>query len=399
VSAARPSDPFGCYCADPFTPLAGAAGGSLHGLTFAVKDLIDTRGSITGAGNPDWRRTHAPAARHAAVIQTLLDAGARLTGRTITDELAFSLEGENHFYGTPVNPRCPERLPGGSSSGSAVAVAAGLVDFALGTDTGGSVRVPAAFCGIHGIRPTHGAVALDGVVPFAPSLDAVGWFARDAATLRRVGDVVLPASGAAPPIEHLLVAEDAFALADPAVADAQRAAIDRLPMRVSPIDASPVPMSEIARCYQVAQAADIVRTHGDWLRDAKPTFGPSIAPRFAGVFDHSAADIGTAARLRERLRSHLSGIFIAAPAAAAVVLPSAPCEPLARGQTGETIGLFYQRALAICGLASLAGLPQISIPLQSSSGLPVGLGIVSAAETDRALLDLAARLNCLSRPA
>ena len=391
MSARHPSDRLGCYCPDAFTPLAGAPDGPLHGLTFAVKDLIDTRGAISGAGNPDWRRTHAPAVRHAAVVQTLLDAGARLVGRTITDELAFSLEGENHFYGTPVNPRCPDRLPGGSSSGSAVAVAAGLVDFALGTDTGGSVRVPASFCGIHGIRPTHGAVPLEGVVPFAPSLDAVGWFARDAATLRRVGHVVLPAS-AAKPIEHLLLAADAFALADPAVAEGLRAAVGRLPVRVSSVYMSPGPLIDVARCYQAIQAAEIVRTHGTWLRDTKPAFGPTIAPRFNGVFGHSIADISAAERLREQLRSHLSGIFMSAPAAA-IVLPSAPCEPLERGQPGEMIGLFYQRALAIGGLISLAGLPQISIPIQSSSGLPIGLGIVGAAGTDRALLDLAVLLT------
>ena len=151
------------------------------GLTFAVKDLIDVAGMRTGGGNPDVARadSNRPRARRRRWNRRLR-AGATLIGKTITDELAFSLEGRNVHYGSPINPACPDRLPGGSSSGSAVAVAAGLADFALGTDTGGSVRVPANFVGVFGFRPSHGAISLDGVVPFAPSYDTIGWFARDA---------------------------------------------------------------------------------------------------------------------------------------------------------------------------------------------------------------------------
>ena len=166
--------------------------GLLDGLTFALKDLIDVAGCRTGAGNPDWLARQSPAERSATVVEKTLAAGATLVGKTITDELAFSLEGRNVHYGSPINPACPDRMCGGSSSGSGVAVAAGLVDFAIGTDTGGSVRVPASFLGVFGFRPSHGAVSLDGVVPFAPSYDTVGWFARDAELLEKVGLVLLP---------------------------------------------------------------------------------------------------------------------------------------------------------------------------------------------------------------
>jgi len=178
------------------TRVAPLARGPLDGLRFAVKDLIDVAGVRTGGGNPDWLAAQTPAREHASCVSVLLRAGAALEGKTITDELAYSLEGANHHYGTPLNPRWPHALPGGSSSGSASAVAAGTVDFALGTDTGGSVRIPAAFCGLYGMRPTHGAIALDGLVPFAPSLDTVGWFARSADLLTTVGDVLLPADSA-----------------------------------------------------------------------------------------------------------------------------------------------------------------------------------------------------------
>src|SRR5689334_8584556 len=180
----------------PFVPgsqlhIDGQPGGPLAGLTFAAKDLFDVAGHPTGGGNPDWARAHPVPARHAWAVQTLLDAGAALIGKTITDEISLGILGENPFDGTPLNPRAPDRVPGGSSSGSASAVAAGLCDTALGTDTGGSVRVPASFCGLYGIRPTHGRLPLDGMLPQAPGSDTTGWFARDAETFVRVSEVML----------------------------------------------------------------------------------------------------------------------------------------------------------------------------------------------------------------
>src|SRR3954454_12128650 len=167
------------------------ASGSLDGLSFAVKDLIDIGGHKTGCGNPTWRDTHPPASVNAVCVEQLLEAGARCVGKTVSDELAFSLLGENHFYGTPLNPKAPDRVPGGSSSGSASAVACGMADFALGTDTGGSVRVPASNCGIWGFRPSHGFISVAGVNPFAPTFDTVGILAASAEILQRAASGLL----------------------------------------------------------------------------------------------------------------------------------------------------------------------------------------------------------------
>jgi amidase len=165
--------------------------GPLDGLSFAVKDLIDIGGHKTGCGNPSWRYSHPPATVNAVCVEQLLTAGARCVGKTVIDELAFSLLGENHFYGTPLNPKAPDRVPGGSSSGSASAVACGLVDFALGTDTGGSVRVPASNCGTWGLRPSHEFISVAGVNPFAPTFDTVGILASSGAVLARAASVLL----------------------------------------------------------------------------------------------------------------------------------------------------------------------------------------------------------------
>src|SRR5437870_990734 len=203
--------------------------GMLDGLCFAVKDVIDVAGWKTGCGNPTWRDSHPPAIANAVCVEQLLQAGARCVGKTISDELAFSLLGQNHFYGTPLNPQAADRVPGGSSSGSASAVACGLVDFALGTDTGGSTRVPASNCGIWGFRPSHGFVSVAGVNPLAPSLDTVGVLAQSADVLAKVGLVLLagaPLSASKPATIYLI--REAFALADADVQESLSEPVRRL---------------------------------------------------------------------------------------------------------------------------------------------------------------------------
>jgi amidase len=186
------SDGIGAFVPGDRAIVAPTGHGPLDGIQFAVKDLFDVAGFVTSGGNPDWARTHGPATGTAPVVAALLAAGAEMVGKTRTVELAYGLTGENPWHGTPRNPRVPARLPGGSSCGSAAAVAGGLVPLALGSDTGGSVRIPASYCGLYGIRPSQGAIGLAGTIPLAPSLDTPGWFTRSAELLERVGQVLLP---------------------------------------------------------------------------------------------------------------------------------------------------------------------------------------------------------------
>lgn len=366
---------------------AATGAGALEGLRFAVKDLIDVAGARTGAGNPDWLRGQAPAARAAPVVTSLLAAGASLAGKTITDELAFSLEGVNAHYGTPVNPVCPDRIPGGSSSGSAVAVAAKLVDFALGTDTGGSVRVPASFVGVCGFRPSHGAIPLHGVVPFAPSYDTVGWFAQDVGLLARVGSVLLPPRRT-PPISRLVIAADAFALADASAAITMRAAVTAWPRAepVSVFDGGPDAWRE---CYRVLQGAEVWHHHGAWIAQAKPRFGATIAPRFADAATITAPQVAASRSARARYAAHVRALV---SPDTALVVPTAPCAALPRDAAGEVVGDFYRRALALTSIAGHSGAPQVSLPVAREQGRPLGVSLIGAPGCDRALLDLAARL-------
>jgi len=362
--------------------------GRLDGLAFAVKDLIDVAGTTTGGGNPDWLASQAVAATSAPVVAAALGAGARLVGKTVTDELAFSLEGENAHYGTPVNPACPERLPGGSSSGSAVAVAARLVDFALGTDTGGSVRVPASFTGVYGFRPTHGRVSTTGVVEFAPSYDTVGWFARAAGVLGLVGETLLD-DAPEMPVRRLVLVRDAFAMAD-----ADGAALLEAKARSWGADEATTvfdrAQAEWLECYRVLQGGEIWQHLGPWITARRPAFGPSIAPRFADAAMIAPADVKRFSEFRRRVTERLDRLT---RDGTALVIPTTPGRALARGASGAEIGAFYATALPLNAIAGHAGLPQVTVPAVRIEGCPLGLSIVGPRGADRALLKLAETLE------
>jgi amidase len=381
---------FGAWVPGPRCVRPATGRGVLDGVRLAVKDLVDVAGTVTGGGNPDWAASHAPAAHDAPAIVRLRAAGAAVVGKTVSDELAFSLEGENAHYGTPRNPRAPGRLPGGSSSGSAVAVAAGLADIAIGTDTGGSVRVPASFCGVYGMRPTHGRMALDGVLPFAPSYDTVGWFARDAALLVAAGHVLLASTpaGDQKPL-RVRIALDAVGLADAQCGAALQAIAVRLGIGDS-VRAFAEPWQEWLEAYSVLQGLEIRSTLGPWIREAKPRFGDNIAPRFAAALELDPA-LGTAwrqwrARAATRLHAALG------PDEAWLV-PAAPCVALPVDASGDQRGAFYRRALALGALAGHAGLPQVVLPLAEVDGLPLGVAFIAAPGNDERLLALARELE------
>ena len=325
-------------------------------------------------------------------MTAFLNAGATLVGKTLTDELAFSLNGENHHYGTPVNSAAPDRIPGGSCNGSAAAVAGGMVDFALGSDTGGSVRAPASYCGLYGLRPSHGAVSRNGVMPLAPSFDTVGWFARGASLLERVGDVLLGAGEAATP-GPLLYAGDAFERALPEARDPLDAAVSRLTAEFGP--AEPVVVAEEGldtwlKHFQALQWREIWESHGHWVTQQTPEFGPGIAERFrlASHVSDSAVDRASAARrdIVRRLRDLLSGHAV-------LVVPSAPGAAPFKGLPQDAVVSYRNRALGILCIAGLGYLPQISVPAAMSEGAPLGLSLVGPPGSDRMLLAMARRLG------
>jgi amidase len=386
-------DPAGAFCPHGRFEIAGAATGPLAGVRVAIKDLIDIAGHVTGAGNPRWLATHPPASRTAPCVNALLAAGATVVGKTITDELAYSLNGDNIHYGTPRNSAAPGHVPGGSSSGSAAAVAAGTCDTALGTDSGGSVRIPASYCGLYGIRTSHGAIPLDGIVPLQPSFDVVGWFARTADLFAQIGRVLLPESPR-PALRRLLIARDAASVVDPGVADALAQAIAAAQRRFGTsqaIDVAPggdlEPWRQIARCVSAAEAWAV---HGAWIESAAPEFAPPIAERFAWAKTVSAADRAQAEAQRRVIRARVLGQL---GDDGVLCLPTAPGPAPRLDATGDAVEMFRQRTQRLTCIAGLTGLPQISIPAARLNGLPVGLSLIGPAGSDAQLLAVAEELE------
>ncbi len=386
-------DPLGAFCRHTHVTLSGSETGPLAGLSLAVKDVFHIKGQRTGAGNPDWLRTHPAAETTAPAVQRLLDAGAHIVGKTHTDELAYSLNGENVHYGTPVNPNAVGRIPGGSSSGSAAAVAGGLVDFAIGTDCGGSVRLPASYAGIFGFRPTHGRIPLDGIVPLASSFDTVGWFTRDARLLEKGGRVLLDDQTDARPPRQLLFASDAFTLADGAVTAALQSAVNKISTAIGPaqpVTVSPEGLPEWMQLFRVLQGAEIWANHGAWIREVQPAFGPGIHERFEWTATIPQATVDSAKEKRAQVAARMEALL---GEDTVLCLPTAPGIAPLRNTPADELETFRAQALSLLCIAGLARLPQVNLPLGSLDCCPIGLSLIGPRGADVLLLQLAASLS------
>ena len=393
ASAAPPDDPLGAFCRDNHAALAGAGNGPLAGLSFAAKDVFHVAGHRTGFGHPDWLRTHPPAGETAAAVQRLLGAGATMVGRTLTDELAYSLSGENPHYGTPVNPRAPDRIPGGSSNGSVSAVAGGLVDFALGTDCGGLRAAAGQLLRRLRHAPDPRPRSGGGCDPLRPELRRGGMVrprrrhdgaGRPGPARRRCG---------APPARRLLVVRDAFALVDPAVSAALGEAVDTVAKTVGAsgeTTLSPAGLPAWFETFRVLQAAEIWGNHGAWIRATRPAFGPGVRDRLDWASKVTPERVAAAKAGHAAIRSRLTELLQPGDV---LCLPTSPrVAPLRNTPTDDLEIRFRHQAMCLLCIAGLGGLPQISLPLATFDGLPLGLSLVGPRDSDAALLDLAQRV-------
>ena len=380
------------FCTHADVTKDGRRGGVAAGLSFALKDVFDVEGVTACAGNPDWLRTHRAATRTAPAVAKLLDSGASLRGLTITDELTLGLNGENFHYGTPTNPAAPDRVPGGSSCGSAAAVAGGLVDFALGTDTGGSIRVPASYCGIFGFRPTHGRVSNMGVVPLAPSFDTVGWFARDAKVLRLVGEILLEKLAEPKPTRKVLIVENLFRDIDAAVAHELRGylknTLDDISIECADLSNLPDNSLALGDLYRTISGYEEWAVHGQWITQHKPTFGPQVAERFRNAAKVTLAQRDEAEKIRRGLTETVcdllkDGMILCAPTTPDVA-------PLKGHADISEVRLPLLRLTALAGLA---GLPAVSLPLWKRNELPLGVSLIAGRNRDEDLLALAVKVS------
>jgi amidase len=388
------TDDIGAFVPGPRVRIEGRPGGPLDGLTFAAKDLFDVAGVVTGGGNHDWPTGRPVPTRHAWAVQTLLDAGATLIGKTITDEVSLGILGENAFDGTPINVRAPGRVPGGSSSGSAAAVAAGICDTALGTDTGGSVRVPSSFCGLHGIRPTHGRIDVAGMLPQAPTSDTTGWFARDAETFAKVSSVMLGEAIPATLPTKLIIAVDAFGFADVDVATALQPMVKRLAALVGASREeimAPQGLSVWARAQRTLQPHEAYTTFREWLDKGNPRFAFSVARALVMGSMIPESERAWANLMRQEARARLAYLL---KAGTILCLPTTPFPAPLRGQPLSVLDPLRDRITCLCAHGGLAGFPQVNLPgAVMVDGLPVGLSILGPRGSDITLVAVARALG------
>ena len=327
----------------------------------------------------------------------MLDAGAVFAGKTVTDEFAFSMNGNNAHFGAPINGAAPDRISGGSSSGSAAAVSNRLCDFALGTDTGGSVRAPASHCGLLGLRPTHGRISLERVLDLSPSLDTCGFFARDTATFAKVADVLLGTLAADPqPLPgtpRLLWPSEVWALLAPEVAQAAGAAAEQVQAvlgRSVPVDVVQDDFETMFWHFRYLQGREAWMTDGPLIERYAPPLGPGVADRFAWSREVSDAQVGAARSFRESYASRITDLL---GHDGVLLMPTMPDVAPLRSASEASLEDYRNRATRMLCIAGLARLPQLSLPLIRRDGVPMGLSLVGPRGSDRSLVALAERLT------
>ena len=386
-------DPAHAFVPYPEAAVSRAATGPLAGLCFAAKDLFDVAGYPTGGGSPIVLAMSGIKAAHAPVVAQLLAAGAAFVGKTITDELAFSMNGNNAHFGAPINGAAPGRITGGSSSGSAAAVSHRLCDFALGTDTGGSVRAPASHCGLLGLRPTHGRISLQGVLDLAPSFDTCGFFARDTSSFARVADVLLGDDPCPlPGTPRLLWPAEVWALLDPAAAPAAQAAADQVQAvlgQATPVVVVQGSFEQMYWHFRHLQGREAWMTDGPLIERYAPPLGPGVAERFAWSRQVTDAQVAAAQAFRQ---AYAAMIYTLLATDGVLLMPTMPDVAPLRGAPDSTLEDYRNRAIRMLCISGLSRTPQLSLPLIRRDGAPMGLSLLGPRGSDRSLVRLAEQL-------
>ncbi|KAJ6711432.1 AMIDASE 1 [Salix purpurea] len=421
-------------------PPPPAAKQTLAGLTFAINDIFELEEHVTGFGNPDWARTHEAAEKTAVTVTALLKNGALCVGKTVIDEFAFGVSGENMHYGAPINPEMPAHVPGGSSSGSAVAVAAELVDFALGTDTTGCIRIPAAFCGLLSYRPSHGAVSMIGVLPNSQSLDTVGWLARDPSILLRVGNALLKLNTVEPRRARCLIfADDLFQLSKVPKQKAEGViskAIENLSgcklqdhdtslndiLILAQHVASNVPslkglldqstnlqngtsiLKALSSAMVSLQRHEFKTNHEEWVKSVEPKLAPDVSDNVLAAINTTHENLKALYDIRRELRACIK---ILLKDNGILVIPTVADPPWKLNSKKRGTVESHNRALILSSIASMSGCCQVTIPLGKNDGCPISVSFITFHGGDKFLLDtlldmyssLKEQINFVSSPA
>ena len=359
--------------------------GLLSNLNFVLKDMCDVKNLKTSCGNPDFFKKCDFANDYAPFLKDLLNEGPVLKGITVCDEFFYSLIGENGHYGTPTNLNAPSCVPGGSSSGSAAALTTDLYDFSIGSDTGGSVRIPASFCGLIGMRPTHNRINTKGVYPMAPSFDTVGWFANNPEIFQKVGNVLLNnIERSNVDFKQYVVAEDLLELCDAEVQDNFNNYINVNIPNINKTRLSTNTKAIIADNFRILQGAEVKENIIPWIEKNKPNISPEIRSRIDMASKITDIEVSRALIFRNTL---IDEIKKSLPEGTIAVFPTSPFSAPKSGQDDESLGSFRKRLMELTSVAGMTSRPQITIPRLKDKSGPVGISLLGWKYSDEILLN------------
>tara|TARA_R110001583_G_scaffold1583_2_gene12305 strand:+ start:10807 stop:11985 length:1179 start_codon:yes stop_codon:yes gene_type:complete len=381
------------YCAQGPSTIAPLSAGSLSGYQFVFKDLFDVQGYQTGAGNPKWLSSHSPAKSTSPLIIALLKQGAECVGRVQTDELAYSLNGQNIHYGTPINPLASDCIPGGSSSGSAVAVARGDADFSIGTDTGGSVRVPASYCGLFGLRPTLGKLPLQHCFELAGSFDTAGIFSRSLALLQRVYTALIPDAETTPKVDALYLDNcfvDYFSEARLSQLETWCKNANIQLVKGDYLAHSGSKPAELSELFRTIQGFEIIKNHDDWLNKFGESLDPAIFERVKWsrmISEEQYLEAKTLQALfKQKIQTQLQkNNFL-------WVIPTTPAGPPKLTMRDDVLVAYRSNLMGLTSVAGLSGLPQLHLPMQDLVEGPCGVSLMGLANQELQLITTAKML-------
>lgn len=392
ISSLPPYDPLQAFVRENHIALEGVNKGQLKELTFAAKDVFKILGSTYGNGHPKWLETNTPDDFTTSIIMKLLEEGADLVGKTVCDELCFSISGENWNYGSPINPHDPRRYAGGSSSGSGVAVAGGLVDFSLGSDCLGSVRVPASYNGVLGMRPTYERVPNDGEAPYCESMDVLGYMSSDTEVFRKISKVILGEDKNNTRFKKLLVAKDCFDIVDTGVKEALRPAMEYIGDNIDlieEIDISPVNISEWVDIFRYIQGYEVWESYGGWIRKYRPRLSRGPKERLEWASSIRLEQYQDALNKRLEIIDRINSVvcedtLLCMPTVASIA-------PLRTTSLKEINKIRAQSSALLC-ISPLTGIPQVTLPMVKQHNLPLGISLLGAQGRDLSLVNFGTEL-------
>lgn len=390
VSDEPPYDSLQAFMRFNHIALKGMEEGPLSDLVFAVKDVFKVLGSTYSNGHPTWLETHGPDDFTSSFIVKMLESGADLVGKTVCDELCYSISGENWHYGSAINPHDPRRLTGGSSGGSGAATAGGLVDFAFGSDCLGSVRVPASYNGVIGIRPTFQRIQNDGEAPYCKSMDVLGYVARNSEIFMRVSRVLMEEDEERGACKKLLIADDCFEMVEQRVADAFKLALRYLEEKIETVErvkVAPEGLVNWVKTFQMIQGYEVWESYGGWVRKYQPTLPPGQKNRLLAASKITLQEYKEAQEKKKMIAARMEELVL--PGSVLCLPTAASIAPLKSASLAEINASRLQSSSLLC-ISPLSGTPQITLPLSSMEDVPLGLSLIGAKGTDLALAEFSA---------